>query len=254
MPPSLRIVTPEARAVPDQSGTGERCGNGQYAVTAANLSVVYGRVPVLRGINLQIATGECVALMGPNGAGKSTLLGCLVGAVRPAAGEVSWFGQPTRNREQRRLVGFAGQEPGLYSELSAEENLIFSGRMYGVQDVQRQVNRLLEECSLSTHAHRPVGQLSQGMRQRVAILRAVVHRPRLVVLDEPSARLDSVGQEWLARLIVRCRENRQTVCLASHDVAQCESLADRVVHLDAGRIVAIDQMHIKHDRVMRRGA
>ncbi|MAT68331.1 MAG: heme ABC exporter ATP-binding protein CcmA [Planctomycetaceae bacterium] len=243
---SFPSVTSEAAPSSVPSGPRESRLDGRPAVTAANLSVAYGRVPVLREIDLQVAAGECVALMGPNGAGKSTLLGCLVGVVRPACGEVSLFGKNARNRDARRQVGFAGQEPGLYAELSARENLIFSGRMYGVQNVNQHVSRLLEESNLTSAADRPVAQLSQGMRQRVAVLRAMVHQPQLVVLDEPSARLDTAGKQWLASLLTRCRDHGQTVCFASHDVAQCRTLADRIVQLDAGRIVAIDPGRV-HD-------
>jgi heme exporter protein A len=254
MPRSFQIVSPDAPTGPGGSGVLGSRGKGQYVVATTNLSVVYSRVAVLRDIDLQVGAGECIALMGPNGAGKSTLLGSLVGVVQPAAGQVSWFGGAARNRELRRQIGFAGQEPGLYAELTAQENLIFSGRMYGVENVQQRVQLLLEECSLSSQAHRPVGQLSQGMRQRLTILRAVVHRPQLVVLDEPSARLDSTGQEWLARLLTLCRNNGQSVCFASHDADECRDLADRIVHLDAGRIATIEQVRASHSHALLRSA
>jgi ABC-type multidrug transport system ATPase subunit len=215
---------------------------GSYAVEAAGLTVVYGRVPALCDIDLAIADGESIAVMGPNGAGKSTLLNCLVGAVRPAAGRVRWFGEAlARCNRLRSQVGFVGQEMGLYAELTAAENLLFAGRMYGVANVHDRVVNMLADGSLQPQAHRPVGQLSQGMRQRVAIIRALVHEPRLLVLDEPSANLDAEGREWLVRLFQRWRSAGRTVCFASHDVAQCRTLADRIVYLDAGRIVATER-------------
>lgn len=214
---------------------------GGYAVEAAGLTVVYGRQSVLRDVDLEIAAGESVAVMGPNGAGKSTLLSCLVGAARPAAGRIRWFGKSSaRCNFVRRQIGFVGQELGLYDELSVVENLLFAGRMYGVSSVYDRVANLLADGNLRPQAHRPVGQLSQGMRQRVAILRALVHEPRLLVLDEPSANLDSHGREWLQRLHGRWRSTGQTVCFASHDDTHCRALADRIVHLDAARIVAIE--------------
>jgi heme ABC exporter ATP-binding subunit CcmA len=215
---------------------------GGNAVEATGLTVVYGRLPVLRDVDLEIAAGESVAVMGPNGAGKSTLLNCLVGAVRPAAGRVRWFGEASaRCNFVRRQIGFLGQETGLYDELTATENLLFAGRMYGVSDVHDRVANLLADGNLRPQAHRPVGQLSQGMRQRVAILRALVHEPRLLVLDEPSANLDAQGREWLERLHARWRSAGRAICFASHDAAQCRALADRIVHLDAGRVVAIER-------------
>jgi heme ABC exporter ATP-binding subunit CcmA len=212
------------------------------AVEAAGLTVVYGRLPVLREVDLEIAAGESVAVMGPNGAGKSTLLNCLVGAVRPAAGRIRWFGEASaRSNFVRRQIGYVGQEMGLYDELTAMESLLFAGRMYGVSNVHDRVANLLADGNLRPQAHRPVGQLSQGMRQRVAILRALVHEPRLLVLDEPSANLDTQGREWLEWLFQRWQSAGRTVCFAGHDAAQCRTLADRIVHLDATRVVAIER-------------
>jgi ABC-type multidrug transport system ATPase subunit len=215
---------------------------GCYAVEAVGLTVVYRRVPVLRDVELKISDGESVAVMGPNGAGKSTLLKCLVGVVRPAAGAVRWFGEATTHRDLVcRQIGFVGQASGLYGELTALENLLFAGRMNGVANIHDRAGALLAEGGLEPQAHRPASQLSQGMRQRVAILRALVHEPRLIVLDEPSSSLDAAGRQWLERLFQRWRHAGRTVCFVSHDAVQCRTLADRVVYLDAGRIVAIER-------------
>jgi ABC-type multidrug transport system ATPase subunit len=134
-----------------------------------------------------------------------------------------------------------GQECGLYAELTALENLLFAGRMNGVANVHERAAALLGEAGIESQADRPAGQLSQGVRQRLAIARALVHDPWLIVLDEPSSSLDAAGRQWLERLFERwCRAGR-TVCFASHDAAQSRSLADRIIHLDAGRIVAIER-------------
>jgi heme ABC exporter ATP-binding subunit CcmA len=222
------------------------------AVEATGLTVVYGRLPVLGGVNLEIAAGESVAVMGPNGAGKSTLLSCLVGAVRPAAGRIRWFGEASaRSNFVRRQIGYVGQDTGLYDELTATENLLFAGRMFGVRDVHDRVAKLLANGNLRPQAHRPVSQLSQGMRQRVAILRALVPDPRLLVLDEPSAYLDAQGRAWLDRLHGQWRSAGRAVCFASHDAAQCRALADRIVHLDAGRVAAVERRGIPPTQLLR---
>lgn len=235
-----------------------RCGDcavedaGGTAVEAIGVTVVYARSPALCDIELAIAEGEIVALMGPNGAGKSTLLKCLIGAVRPAKGRVCWFGSPSLRRSSAlRQIGFVGPEMGLYAELSAVENLRFAGRMYGVANVKDRVARILADGGLETHAERPVGQLSQGMRQRVAILRAVVHEPRFLALDEPSANLDARGRDWLERLLQQWRSAGRAVCFASHDAAQCRALSNRIVHLDAGRIVPIENGACPAPRLQR---
>lgn len=213
-----------------------------HAVEVTNLTAAYGRMPVLWNIDLAIAQGESVAVIGPNGTGKSTLLKCLAGAVRPTAGNVRWFGEATSCRALvRRKIGFVGQECGLYAELTALENLLFAGRMNGISDVRDRAAALLAEGGLAQQAHRLAGQLSHGMRQRLAILRTLIHEPQLVLLDEPSSGLDSAGRQWLERLFQRWRRAGQSVCFASHDAAESRNLADRVVHLEAGRIAGIER-------------
>jgi heme exporter protein A len=208
------------------------------AVEAIGLTVVRNRVPVLREIVLSVRPGEAVALMGPNGAGKSTLLRCLAGAVRPDRGTIRWFGSSAaRSLTVRRQIGFIGHESGLYSELTTLENLVFAGRMYGVACPDKRAKELLAAAGLEPLTDRLVGQLSQGLRQRLAIARAVVHEPQLVLLDEPFASLDAQGRDWLEQLFHHWRRDGSTVCFVSHDPRDSRGLADRLVSLDAGRIV-----------------
>ena len=218
-------------------------GSGRYAVEVVGLVAVFGRVPVLRDVAVAVAEGESIAVMGPNGAGKSTLLKCLVGVVRPAAGRVCWFGEATTTRSDdiRRQIGYVGQECGLYAELTSLENLLFAGRMNGVANIRDRAAALLADAGIESQAHRLAGELSQGMRQRLAIARALVHEPRLIVLDEPSSNLDSAGRQWLERLFECWRRRGRTVCFASHDAVQSRRLADRIVQLDAGRLAAIER-------------
>lgn len=235
-------VNSSMRAWAADRATNRSSCSGRYAVEVAGLTAAYGRAPVLCDLDVTVAEGESIAVMGPNGAGKSTLLKCLVGAVRPAAGRVRWFGKSTtRCNDVRRQIGYVGQECGLYSELTALENLLFAGRMNGVANVHDRAAVLLAEGGIESQAHRPAGQLSQGMRRRLAIARALVHEPRLIVLDEPSSNLDAASRQWLERLFERWRRAGRTVCFASHDAAQSRSLADRIVHLDAGRMVSIEE-------------
>jgi heme ABC exporter ATP-binding subunit CcmA len=213
-------------------------------VEAIRLTIVRNRVPVLCELNLSVTVGEMVALNGPNGAGKSTLLKCLAGALRPDRGEIRWFGNSARHsRADRRRLGFAGHESGLYAELTALENLVFAGRMYGMERPRQRAIELLSVAGLEPSTNRLAGQLSQGLRQRLAIARAVVHEPQLILLDEPSASLDAQGRDWLERMFDEWRRVGRTVCFASHDLRDSRELADRIVSLDAGRIVADAQTH-----------
>jgi len=218
------------------------CSDNDYAVEVSDLTAVYGRVEVLCNVGLTIAQGESVAVIGPNGAGKSTLLKCIAGAVRPVAGCIRWFGDATPRRDILcRKIGYVGQQEGLYAELTALENLLFAGRMNGVANIHDRAGALLADAALELQAHRPARQLSQGMRQRLAIARSVVHEPKLVLLDDPSSSLDTVGCQWLTQLFRRWRRAGQTVCFVSHDATLTRNLADRVVQLEAGRIVGIER-------------
>ena len=206
-------------------------------VVANGLSVERGRVPILRDIDLTISKGEVVALMGPNGAGKSTLLACLTGGLRPTSGAICFFGTAVRgSAAAKRQIGFAGHQAGLYGELTALENLMFAARMYGVDCSRERAQASLAKAGLEPMAHRPVAQLSQGMRRRLAIARALIHEPLLILLDEPFASLDANGSQWLELFFQRWRTSKRTVCFASHDAEQSRRLADRVVWLNAGRI------------------
>jgi heme ABC exporter ATP-binding subunit CcmA len=214
---------------------------GSCAVEAIGVSVVRSRMPVLRDVSLRVEPGISLAVMGANGAGKSTLLKCLAGAVRPTEGEVRWFDVPApRSAVLRRKIGLAGHECGVYADLSACENLVFAGRMHGIERPADRARELLTAAELDREAHRPTRQLSQGARQRLSIVRALVHDPQLIVLDEPFVSLDANARQWLERLFDQWRCTHRTVCFASHDARQSHVLADRILWLDRGRIDAIE--------------
>lgn len=207
-------------------------------VEGTGLTVVRGRLAILRDIDLAIRRGETVAVMGANGAGKSTLLKCLAGALRPSSGEIRWFENAASGAVAvRQQIGLVGHETGLYVELTAAENLIFAARMHGLDFPRQRAERLLAELGIGPLADWPVGRLSQGARRRLAIARANVHEPTFIVLDEPYASLDAAGHVWLEQLFRTWRAQQRTVCFASHDVEQSRRLADRVIWLDAGRIM-----------------
>jgi heme exporter protein A len=206
-----------------------------YALEASGLTVVRSRKTVLRDVNVAVSAGEMAALQGANGAGKTTLLHCLAGALQPTAGEIRWFGEPsTRSVAARRLLGFLGHESGLYLALSAWENLLFAGRMYGVDHPADRVGRLLVETGLEQHKHQPAGRLSRGQRQRLAIARAVIHDPAILLLDEPFTSLDADGCRWLGGFLSNLRTRGCAIVIASHDEA--ETRFDRVLILDEGRL------------------
>jgi ABC-type multidrug transport system ATPase subunit len=216
-------------------------GNGNV-VEVVGLSIVRGRRAILHEINLQLSEGESVALMGANGAGKSTLLSCLAGSLRPTRGVIHGPGGKDAFAARARRIGFVGHEAGLYDELTALENLVFAARMSGLGSPVPIAQSLLGEAGVESVAQQQVGRLSQGLRRRIAIARALVPDPALILLDEPFACVDRVGRAWLVRLFHRWRAGKRTVCFASHDVEESRRLADRIIWLDAGRLAAEERI------------
>ena len=215
----------------------QEADNRRIALEATGLTKVLGGHRVLRDVELQIAEGETIALMGANGAGKTTLLRCLASLSKPTSGEVRWFGQSARGGAiVRRLVGLAAHESFLYPYLTVRENLLFAGRMYDVPDPAGRADALLGQAGLGPFADRWSSTLSRGMRQRLAVSRALVHDPLIVLLDEPFAGLDSGAADWLVRRLADLRARRRTVCFTTHDPQVARNLAHRILHLQSGRL------------------
>jgi heme exporter protein A len=221
----------------DPSQRRGRCTIAPPILEARKVSFIRSRQLLLRDVDLTVGAGEMVALLGPNGAGKTTLLQCLAGALCPVAGEILWFGKaPGRSSAARRQVGFLGHESGLYLALTALENLMFAGRMYGLQDVSDRAAELLSAVGLEQQARQRAGCLSRGMRQRLAIARAVIHDPPILLLDEPFTSLDPPGRDWLKSFLSALRERHRAILLISHDAEETQSWVDRLLYLQAGRV------------------
>jgi ABC-type multidrug transport system ATPase subunit len=205
------------------------------AVEARGLVKFYGSTAALRGCDLVVLRGERVALLGANGAGKTTLLKLLATLVRPSAGRLTLLGLDAVRQAGavRRQLGVVAHETYLYRDLTAAENLRLYGRLYGVADLDARIAGELERVELADLAERRVGTLSRGQQQRLALGRALLHRPSLLLLDEPDTGLDEAGQALLATVV---REAAPTVVLTSHAVDRALALADRVVVLAAGKV------------------
>jgi heme ABC exporter ATP-binding subunit CcmA len=199
-------------------------------IVANGLTQWFGSEVALESIDLAIDAGEHMAVLGENGAGKTTLLRILATAARPTSGKLQIMGLDAL-RERKRLrarIGFVAHAPGLYPALSATENLEFFCILQGVRKTN--VAETLAVVGLSDVAKRPAGQLSRGMQQRLAIGRAILHDPKLLVLDEPDASLGSDGADLLAALM-----RDRTVVLATHDHALANRLCQRTLVLRHGR-------------------
>ena len=193
----------------------------------------YGPITALRQVDLELNEGETLSLLGPNGAGKSTLLRIAAGLAAPRQGQVEIQGAA----HDRRAVGYLGHATLLYPELTAKENLVFVGRLYGLHTPDRRADQLLEEEGLARVAHRRAGGFSRGMAQRLAIARARVHDPRLLLLDEPFTGLDVPAMEDLTRRLHALREQGQSWILVTHEVERAATLADSALLVLGGRIV-----------------
>ena len=215
-------------------------------VALKQLSVKLGGKLVLERIDFSIRQGEIIALLGANGSGKTTLLKCLAGLVRPAAGEIQFRGEVClHGRHWRRQIGFAGHEFGLYLELTPYENLTFAARMHGLQDADRRADNWLCELQFGQRKDQPTARLSQGMRQRLAIARAMIHDPQLVLLDEPFAALDIASRTWLEAQLDQWRQQGRAICFTSHDSSHAAALADRLIQIRDRRVTALA---VKADR------
>lgn len=192
----------------------------------------FGAVVALRGVDLELESGGSLAILGPNGAGKTTLLKLLAGLAHPTAGRIEIAGTGT----PRARVGFLGHATLLYPELTARENLVFSGRLYGLADAGARADLLLEEEGLSEVAHRRAGGFSRGMSQRLSIARARVHDPELLLLDEPFTGLDRPSAERLTVRLRALQAGGHSLVFVSHDVSQAAALADQALILVRGRV------------------
>jgi len=200
----------------------------------------FGLKTVLRGLDFEVEQGEFVALLGPNGAGKTTFLRILASLSRPSMGGVNIAGYrlPDQAAAVRRRLGVVSHQPLLYGDLTAEENLRFYGRMYGVSNLQERVMEVLELVGLTTRRRDLVRTFSRGMQQRLAIGRAVLHDPDVVLFDEPHTGLDQDASAMLDTVLQEVAARGRTVVMTSHDLARTADLASRFDVISRGVISA----------------
>jgi heme exporter protein A len=200
----------------------------------------FGPKIVLRSLEFQVAAGEFVALLGPNGAGKTTFLRILASLSRPTLGmvQIAGYQLPHQAAAVRRRLGVVSHLPLLYGDLTAEENLAFYGRMYGIDGLDRRSSEVLELVGLSARRRDLVRTFSRGMQQRLAIGRAVLHDPEVLLLDEPHTGLDQDASAMLDDVLRQVAARGRTVVMTSHDLARAADLANRFDVLSRGVILA----------------
>ena len=210
-------------------------------IAASGLVRRFGAVTALAGVDFTVQAGELVLLLGPNGAGKTTLLRALAGLVRPLRGSVRIAGRDLHAEpDARRAVGFLSHQAMLYDDLTPRENLRFAAALHGLDAAERRIDDALAAVGLASRADTLVRGFSRGMLQRLAIARATLHAPPVLLLDEPFTGLDADASAELRRWIGARRDGGDTVAAVTHDPAELWPLADRVVVLQGGR-VALDE-------------
>ena len=207
------------------------------AIEADHVGKSFGRTVVLRDVTMRIPRGAAVAVFGPNGAGKSTLLRVCATLYTPSAGRLRLFDGAAAGPALRRRIGLVAHQSFLYPDLSARENLVFYGRMYGLSDPERIADDWLARLALTDAAARPLRILSRGTEQRLALARALLHDPELVLLDEPWSGLDPAAAETLSVLLADLKRAGRTVLVATHDFTRGIAIGDRAIILHRGRIV-----------------
>jgi ABC-2 type transport system ATP-binding protein len=225
----------------------EEASRGQEAeraafVHVAKLSKRYGQLTAVADIELDVAAGETLALLGPNGAGKTTLLQLMAGVMQPDSGSVTLagLGHPSQ-AAVRRAIGFAPQELAVYPQLSARENLRFFARLYGVTraELDARVQVGLELADLVGRADQRAGTFSGGMQRRLNLACAIVHRPQLLLLDEPTVGVDPHSRNHLLESVAALRGSGVALIYSTHLMDEADRLCDRVAVMDRGRLLAL---------------
>lgn len=212
-----------------------------HAIVAQGVSKRFGGFQALRGLSFSLRRGEVLALLGPNGAGKTTMVRLIASLLRPSEGHIRVFGYDTVREaaEVRQRVGLLTEAPGLYARMRAEEYLAFFGRLYGMAPAQlaKEVPLWLTRLGLWEARHLRLGEYSKGMRQKLALVRALLHRAPLLLLDEPTSALDPAWTHQVHGIIRELRDQGHAVIVCTHNLAEAQALADRVLVLKGGQAV-----------------
>ena len=228
---TLQIVSKMHRFANEQMT--QRPGNS-CAIQVTNVIKQFGRFAALRGVSAEFDAGRFHAILGDNGAGKTTLLRALAGLAQPTQGTISIFGKPPR--EACREIGYMAHPSLLYDEMSGMENLRYFAGLYGGVDDSRS-QEAIRAVGLDPELARAVGQYSQGMRQRMSLARAILHDPRLLLLDEPFSNVDVHSAREMVGLLKGMRDSGKTIFVVTHQATLLEGVADEFVWMQAGQII-----------------
>ena len=206
-------------------------------INIENVKKTLGNREILKGISFTVEMGDIFGYLGPNGAGKTTTIRILLGLLQANSGKLDILGQDINLSETRRKIGFVLDSDGLYENMTAEENLVYYSQIYGLSKAGERIDKLLSMMDLEDRSKDRVGTYSRGMRQRLALARAMVHNPEVLVLDEPTAGVDPSGQIEMRQLMldIAHKENK-TIFLSSHNLDEVQRICNRIALIDRGEI------------------
>jgi len=210
-------------------------------IQTENLTKRFGDILAVDRLTLSVEAGEVFGFLGPNGAGKTTTIRLLTALISPTSGHATVAGCEVGREDEmiRRQVGILTESPGLYDRLSAERNLAFFARLYEVEDVDGQVERYLRMLGLWDRRHEEAGIFSRGMRQKLAIARALLHEPQVLFLDEPTSSLDPEAAHLVREFIVGLKREGRTIFICTHNLDEADRLCDRIAVINT-RLLALD--------------
>jgi len=213
--------------------------NVQYDIQAEGLKKSFGNFDALRGIDLRVKRGEFMTLFGPNGAGKTTLIKLLATLTSPTSGTLRVYGYDVRKdvNNIRSVIGVISHDPYLYDNLSAFENIKFFGTLYGLDDVDNRARSVIKQVGLEKRMNDLVRTFSRGMKQRLTVARAIVHEPKILLLDEPYTGLDQHGAQIFGEMLSDLKSQRRTILMTTHNIDEGLDLSDRIGILAKGKIV-----------------
>ena len=211
----------------------------EAAISLETVWKYFGDFAAVRGVSFAIPQGSIMALLGRNGAGKTTLLRMMAGLLRPSKGEIHLARKQDGDFDPRRsgTIGVVGHGEWIYEDLTARENLKFFAKLYGVRDAAETAGRWLDTVGLARFADSRANEFSRGMRQRLTIARALLHDPRILLLDEPWTALDDRAVQLLASLLLDAHSRNCTVVVCSHQLREALDLATDIIAVDAGKVI-----------------
>jgi ABC-2 type transport system ATP-binding protein len=207
------------------------------AISIKNVKKTLGNREILKGISFNVEMGDIFGYLGPNGAGKTTTIRILLGLFQADSGKLEILGQDIKLSETRRKIGFVLDADGLYDSMTAEENMEYYARIYGLFKASKRIHELLDMVELGNRAKDRVNAYSKGMRQRLALARAMVHDPEILVLDEPTSGVDPSGQIEIRQIMIdMAGKKNKTIFLSSHNLDEVQRICNRIALIDRGEI------------------